>query len=83
MVNASSSKDVATTYMSSLKKPIPEEKPDPCKPFPRLGVGQIMSWSSDGRYLVTRNDNMGSALWVWDAEELSLSTVVIQVSPSA
>ncbi|CAN0526634.1 unnamed protein product, partial [Ectocarpus sp. 12 AP-2014] len=58
---------------------IPSERPDPSKPHPRLGVGQIMSWSVDGRYLATRNDNMASALWVWDAEDLSLSSVVVQM----
>ena len=46
-------------------------------------MGQIMSWSVDGRYLATRNDNMASALWVWDAEDLSLSSVVVQVSSRA
>ncbi|CAN0414093.1 unnamed protein product, partial [Hapterophycus canaliculatus] len=75
----SSSKDVDITYAPALPGPIPSERPDPSKPNPRLGVGQIMSWSVDGRYLATRNDNMASALWVWDAQDLSLSSVVVQV----
>lgn len=75
----SSSKDVDTTYTATLRGVIPSEKPDPCKPNPRVGVGAIMSWSVDGRYLATRNDNMASTLWVWDAEDLALSSVVIQV----
>eukprot|EP00903_Cladosiphon_okamuranus_P005994 g5914.t1 len=74
-----SSKDVDITYAPALPGPIPVERPDPSKPNPRLGVGQIMSWSVDGRYLATRNDNMASALWVWDAEDLSLSSVVVQM----
>lgn len=37
-----------------------------------------MSWSCDGRYMTTRNDNMPSTLWVWDAEELTLFSVVVQ-----
>lgn len=77
--NLSSSKDVDITYAPALPGPIPADRPDPSKPHPRLGVGQIMSWSVDGRYLATRNDNMASALWVWDAEDLSLSSVVVQV----
>ncbi|CBN78434.1 conserved unknown protein [Ectocarpus siliculosus] len=70
--------DVDITYAPALTGPIPSERPDPSKPHPRLGVGQIMSWSVDGRYLATRNDNMASALWVWDTEDLSLSSVVVQ-----
>lgn len=78
-----SSKDVEITYSATMPPgPIPSERPDPSKPNPRLGVG-LMCWSSSGRYLATRNDNMASTLWVWDAEELSLSSLVLQVnSPS-
>jgi WD40 repeat protein len=43
----------------------------------RLGVG-LLSWSHDGRYLLSRNDNMASALWVWDMEELGLTSLIIQ-----
>ena len=75
----SSGKDVDITFSPSLPGPIPSERPDPTKPNPRLGVGHIMSWSSDGRYLATRNDNMPSALWVWDAEDLGLCSLVVQV----
>lgn len=78
--NLSSSKDVDITYAPALPGPIPAERPDPSKANPRLGVGQIMSWSVDGRYLATRNDNMASTLWVWDAEDLSLASVVVQAS---
>lgn len=67
------------TYAPSLSGPIPFERPDPTKPNPRIGVGHLMSWSHDGRYLATRNDNMASVLWVWDAEDLGLSSVVVQV----
>ncbi|CAM9930166.1 unnamed protein product [Pylaiella littoralis] len=74
-----SSKDVEITYAAALRGAIPSEKPDPSRPNPKLGVGQIISWSADGRYLATRNDNMASALWVWDAQDLSLSSVVVQM----
>lgn len=80
MSNTSSGKGVDITYALSLPGPLPEQKPSPSKPFPRLGVGQLMSWSSDGRYLTTRNDNMASSIWVWDAEDLALSSLVVQVS---
>ncbi|CAN0510171.1 unnamed protein product, partial [Laminaria digitata] len=62
----------------SLPGPIPFERPDPSKANPRLGIGRVMAWSSDGRYLATRNDNMPSALWVWDAEDLGLCSLMVQ-----
>lgn len=52
-------------------------QPDLEKPFPRLGVG-VAIFSPDSRYLVTRNDNMPCAVWLWDMKELALSAVLLQ-----
>ena len=43
-----------------------EERPDPNPDVahPKVGVG-LLAWSAGGRYLVSRNDNMPRALWVW------------------
>ena len=59
---------------------IPTTRPDPEKPNPRLGVG-VASFSPDSRYLATRNDNIPTAVWVWDMEELSLAALLLQTSP--
>ncbi|CAM9190897.1 unnamed protein product [Discosporangium mesarthrocarpum] len=73
-----SSHGIEVKYVGSLPSVIPSEKPDPTRPNPRLGVG-LLSWSTDGRYLATRNDNMPTALWVWDAETLGLSSLLLQM----
>ena len=54
-------------------------KPDPSKANPKLGIGTI-SFSSDGRYVATRNDNMPNAVWIWDVTLLKLSVVLINLS---
>lgn len=59
---------------------VPTSQPDPEKPNPRLGVG-LASFSSDSRYLATRNDNMPTAIWIWDMIELSLAVLLLQSSP--
>eukprot|EP00696_Hemimastix_kukwesjijk_P004594 gnl/Hemi2/15891_TR5251_c0_g1_i1.p2 gnl/Hemi2/15891_TR5251_c0_g1~~gnl/Hemi2/15891_TR5251_c0_g1_i1.p2 ORF type:complete len:446 (-),score=122.24 gnl/Hemi2/15891_TR5251_c0_g1_i1:1365-2702(-) len=55
-------------------------RPDPEKPNPKLGVG-LAEWSADTRYLLTRNDNMPDALWLWDTHKLALGTLIIQLGP--
>lgn len=64
----------------SLPVTVAASRPDPEKPNPRLGVG-LASFSSDSRYLATRNDNMPCAVWVWDMLELSLVVLLLQASP--
>lgn len=56
---------------------IPSVKPDPEKPSPKLGVG-LVSFSPDCRYLATRNDNMPTAVWVWDMLRLQLAVLLLQ-----
>ena len=41
----------------------------------------LISWSADGRYFVTRNDNAPHAVWIWDAQELELISMLLQVQP--
>ena len=59
---------------------VPASRPDPEKPNPRLGVG-LATFSPDSRYLATRNDNMPSAVWVWDMLELGLAALLLQSAP--
>ena len=69
------------SHYDTLSPPVsvPTTRPDPEKPNPRLGVG-VASFSSDSRYLATRNDNMPTAVWIWDMAELSLTAVLLQTS---
>jgi hypothetical protein len=41
-------------------------------------VAGMLSWSSDSHYFFTRNDNMPTALWIWDICRLELATVLVQ-----
>jgi WD40 repeat protein len=40
----------------------------------------LVSWSPDSQFLVTRNDNMPSTLWVWDMATMELSAVLNHMS---
>jgi hypothetical protein len=44
-------------------------------------VAGMLSWSSDSHYFFTRNDNMPTALWIWDICRLELVTVLVQKDP--
>lgn len=59
---------------------VPNLKPDPEKPNPKLGVSSVR-FSLDGRYIATTNDNMPTAVWIWDMTKLTLSVVLLQTSP--
>ncbi|CAM6111970.1 unnamed protein product [Calypogeia fissa] len=56
------------------------EKPQPDKPNPKQGVG-LLSWSPDSCFILTRNDNMANALWIWDVAHLELAAVLLQKEP--
>lgn len=56
---------------------VPALKANADQPNPKQGIG-LLQWSSAGRYLLTRNDNMPCAVWVWDAETLALHTILVQ-----
>lgn len=49
------------------------------KPNVRLGVGKL-SWSHDGAFLVSYNENMATTLWIWDMSKLQLAAVLQQTS---
>ncbi|KAL2916870.1 hypothetical protein HK105_203649 [Polyrhizophydium stewartii] len=93
-VNLSDEKDLVTTAWSAtdvvqaklfykvVQPPlhVPQIKPDPERPNPRMGVG-LAEFSCDGRHLVTRNDNMPNALWIWDLTDLHQKALILQVTP--
>lgn len=55
-------------------------KPDPDKPNPSIGIGVVL-FSPDSRYLVTRNDSMPHAVWVWDMPSISLIALLVHTNP--
>ena len=59
---------------------VPSIKPDPEKPNPKLGVGTVL-FSPDCKYMVTKNDNMPNAVWIWDVARLCLAVLLLQVNP--
>uniref|UniRef100_A0A8D0CZC0 WD repeat containing, antisense to TP73 n=1 Tax=Sander lucioperca TaxID=283035 RepID=A0A8D0CZC0_SANLU len=58
---------------------VPVVKPDPDRANPKIGVSTL-AFSSDSRYLATKNDNMASVVWVWDMQKMSLLAVLEQTS---
>ena len=45
-----------------------------------VGVG-IAIFSASGRFLATRCDSAPSVIWVWDMEDLSLSSLIVHQAP--
>ena len=64
--------------MLPLPATVPTLKAVLDKPNPKLGVG-LMAWSGDGKYLATRNDNMPTAIWIWDMSQLELCATLLQI----
>jgi WD40 repeat protein len=62
-----------------LPADVPSVRPDPDVPSPAVGVGHV-EWSHGGRYLATRNDNMPTALWIWDGDSLLLHSLLLQAN---
>ncbi|XP_049609478.1 WD repeat-containing protein WRAP73 [Syngnathus scovelli] len=58
---------------------MPVVRPDPDRPNPKIGVSTL-AFSSDSRYLATKNDNIASVIWVWNMEKMSLEAVLEQMS---
>lgn len=54
-------------------------KPDSDRANPELGVG-MLAFSSDNRYLATKNDNIPFSIWVWDTQKMKLFVVLEHVS---
>ncbi|EFJ17238.1 hypothetical protein SELMODRAFT_115139 [Selaginella moellendorffii] len=59
---------------------IAAQKPPADKPNPKQGIG-LLAWSADSRYLLSRNENMPTALWIWDISRLELAALLIQREP--
>uniref|UniRef100_A0A3B5KLM4 WD repeat containing, antisense to TP73 n=1 Tax=Takifugu rubripes TaxID=31033 RepID=A0A3B5KLM4_TAKRU len=71
---------VLKTYeINPLPVQIPVVKPDQDRANPKIGVSAL-AFSSDSRYLATKNDNMASVVWVWDTQKMSLEAVLEQTS---
>eukprot|EP00697_Spironema_sp_BW2_P004277 gnl/Spiro4/15820_TR8515_c0_g1_i1.p1 gnl/Spiro4/15820_TR8515_c0_g1~~gnl/Spiro4/15820_TR8515_c0_g1_i1.p1 ORF type:complete len:470 (-),score=132.29 gnl/Spiro4/15820_TR8515_c0_g1_i1:102-1448(-) len=66
--------------LGELPLAVRDVRPDPDKPNPKLGVG-LSQWSPDNRFLMTKNDNMPHALWLWDTQRLALSVLIVQHMP--
>lgn len=47
---------------------------------PKIGVGTVQ-WSASGRYLATVNENLPTAVWLWDAQHLQLTSLVQHRAP--
>ncbi|XP_047495985.1 WD repeat-containing protein WRAP73-like [Penaeus chinensis] len=47
---------------------------------PRIGVGTLL-FSSDNRYLATRNDNMPATVWIWSIPKLALKAILVHANP--
>ncbi|XP_006642121.1 WD repeat-containing protein WRAP73 [Lepisosteus oculatus] len=58
---------------------IPVVKPDPDRANPKIGIA-CMAFSSDNRYLATKNDSMPNNVWIWDMQKLRLFVVLQQVA---
>ncbi|KAL2103361.1 hypothetical protein ACEWY4_000229 [Coilia grayii] len=58
---------------------VPTVDPDPDRANPKVGVSSL-AFSSNNRYLATKNDNMPNCVWVWDVQCAGLQAVLEQVS---
>eukprot|EP00026_Physarum_polycephalum_P009526 Phypoly_transcript_09653.p1 GENE.Phypoly_transcript_09653~~Phypoly_transcript_09653.p1 ORF type:complete len:449 (+),score=50.72 Phypoly_transcript_09653:22-1347(+) len=54
---------------------LPFIKPPPEKPNPKMGVG-MHSWSTDNKYILSKNDNIPHVLWVWHVPKLELHSII-------
>ena len=69
-----------TKYSALEERPIflDFSKPDPKKGGQvKVGVG-LLEWSSCGRYMATRCDNLPCVLWLWDLERVRLAALMVQ-----
>jgi len=64
--------------IESLPVSLPSIIPSLEKADPKLGVG-LVSWSHNERFLLTRNDNMPSVIWVSDTQKLALASLLVQL----
>ncbi|CAH8548320.1 unnamed protein product [Schistosoma rodhaini] len=74
--------DSSTVQYKLLSGPVTIQsiRPDPNQAFPKVGIG-LTEFSSDGRFLVTRNDNCPNVIWIWSVDRrLSLFSLLIHTS---
>ncbi|KAI9314404.1 hypothetical protein BX666DRAFT_2029282 [Dichotomocladium elegans] len=66
-------------YDAVARRPfnIPMLRPEYSSPNPKIGVG-FCQFSSDSRYLITRDEGMPTVAWLWDISTLSCTMVVLQ-----
>ncbi|KAK2493697.1 hypothetical protein MC885_010390, partial [Smutsia gigantea] len=55
-------------------------KPAADRANPKIGIGAL-AFSPDSYFLVTRNDNVPNAVWIWDVRKLRLFAVLEQLHP--
>ena len=77
--------ELGGVYLQQSKYTALEERPvylDFTKPDPRkngtikVGVG-LMEWSTCGKYISSRCDNLQSVIWIWDVENLRLAALLV------
>jgi len=77
--------ELGGVYLHQSKYTALEERPvylDFTKPDPRkngtikVGVG-LMEWSTCGKYISSRCDNLQSVMWIWDVENLRLAALLV------
>uniref|UniRef100_A0A3Q0KCX1 Putative wd-repeat protein n=1 Tax=Schistosoma mansoni TaxID=6183 RepID=A0A3Q0KCX1_SCHMA len=74
--------DSSTVQYKLLSGPVTIQsiRPDPNQAFPKVGIG-LTEFSSDGRFLATRNDNCPNVIWIWSVDRrLSLFSLLIHTS---
>ncbi|CAH8536918.1 unnamed protein product [Schistosoma bovis] len=74
--------DSSTVQYKLLNDPVTIQsiKPDPNQAFPKVGIG-LTEFSTDGRFLATRNDNCPGVIWIWSIDRrLSLFSLLIHTS---
>ncbi|CAL1605847.1 unnamed protein product [Knipowitschia caucasica] len=81
-LNSSSSLFSSQSKYEILSLPVhlPVVKPDPERANPKIGVSNLV-FSSDSRYLATKNDSIPCVLWVWDLQSMTSVAVLEQTSP--
>ncbi|KAJ7306461.1 hypothetical protein JRQ81_009815 [Phrynocephalus forsythii] len=55
-------------------------KPAVDRANPKIGV-RMLAFSSDNCFLATRNDNLPSAVWIWDIQKMKLFVVLEHLCP--
>ncbi|CEI95195.1 hypothetical protein RMCBS344292_09389 [Rhizopus microsporus] len=70
--------ETVIAYQIIVKRPfnLPSLRLDYNQPNPKVGIG-VCQFSKDGNYLASRNDNIPTALWIWDVNRLICRYIVL------